>query len=190
MRSCHTTLFLGALIAVSACGAEGGDARNARVAEAGHCVPDSLVVAGRDTITEASQRAAYSAVLDSLENLYGNTVLYLDPRVETVGQGKEFTRLHTDAVRDHLLGSGRFSDLCQAGDDSRCEVEQPGVNVRFSSILKPRGGDSLLVDVTEQTVRPMSDSADWLFWATWQRFWLERRGHCWIVKRTEMKGLV
>ena len=132
----------------------------------------------------------YDAVLDSLRNLYGTTALYLDPRVETVGRDVEFTRLHEDALLDHLMASERFVQQCQADDDSRCDVDSSGVNVRFSGLMRVKGTDSVLVDVTQQTVRPVSDSSDWYFWASWVRFWVEREGRCWRVASSEVKGTV
>ena len=165
-----------------------------RVAEelvpAGACVPDSLDTGGADTITAASQRAVYDAVLDSVRNFYGKTALYLDPVVATVGQTREFTRLHDDALVEHLMGSGRFAAPCRADDDSRCDVDSVGVSVRFSAVLRLKGSDSVLVDMTQQTVRPARDSSDWFLWATWVRFWLERDGRCWIVRDAETKGTI
>jgi hypothetical protein len=156
----------------------------------GVCVPDSLEIGEGNTITAASQRAIYDAVLDSLRNHYGKTALYLDPLVETVGRSVEFTRVHDSALVDHLMGSGRFAATCRADDDSRCDVDSVGVSVRFSAVLRPTGTDSVLVDMTQQTVRPVRDSSDWFLWATWVRFWVERDGRCWIVRDVEPKGSV
>lgn len=156
----------------------------------GVCVPDSLDPGTGDTVTEPSRRAIYDAVLDSLRNLYGTTALYLDPRVETVGREEKFTRLHDAPVLAHLMASGRFDQECQVDDDSRCDVDSTGVNVRFSGLLRVRGTDSVLVDVTQQTVRPVRDSSDWYFWASWIRFWISRDGRCWTVTDTEVKGMV
>ena len=50
--------------------------------------------------------------------------------------------------------------------------------------------DRVLVDVTQQTVRPVSDSSDWYFWASWVRFWVEQEGRCWRVASSEIKGTV
>ncbi len=174
--------------ALAACGRV--DDRLAARVMSGVCVPDSTDMGAGDTLTAVSQRAIYDAVLDSLRNLYGTTALYLDPRVETVGQDVEFTRLHEGALLDHLLASERFVQPCQADDDSRCDVDSSGVNVRFSGLMRVKGTDSVLVDVTQQTVRPMRDSSDWYFWASWVRFWVEREGRCWTVASTEVKGTV
>ncbi len=178
-------LWIGAL---AACG--GADDRVATRFTVGVCVPDSLEMGGGDTLTVTSQRAIYDAVLDSLRNLYGTTALYLDPRVETVGRDEKFTRLHEQVLLDHLMASGRFVQPCQADDDSRCDVDSTGVNVRFSGLMRVKGTDNVLVDMTQQTVRPMRDSSDWYFWASWVRFWVERDGRCWIVASTEVKGTV
>jgi hypothetical protein len=174
--------------ALAACGRV--DDRPADRLTSGFCVPDSLDMGGGDTLTAVSQRAIYDAVLDSLRNLYGTTALYLDPRVETVGRDVEFTRLHEDALLDHLMASERFVQPCQADDDSRCDVDSSGVNVRFSGLMRVKGTDSVLVDVTQQTVRPVRDSSDWYFWASWVRFWVEREGRCWRVASSEVKGTV
>lgn len=178
-------LLIGSL---TACGPASD--RPAERLTAGICVPDSLEMGGNDTLTAVSQRAIYDAVLDSLRNLYGTTALYLDPRVETVGRDKEFTRLHEPSLLDHLMASGRFVRPCQADDDSRCDVDSTGVNVRFSGLMRVKGTGKVLVDVTQQTVRPMSDSSDWYFWASWARFWVDREGRCWTVTSTEIKGMV
>ena len=181
-------VVLVAIAVLAACGRV--DDRPADRLVSGVCVPDSLDMGGGDTLTTASQRAIYDAVLDSLRNLYGTTALYLDPRVETVGQEVEFTRLHEDALLDHLMVSERFVQQCQADDDSRCDVDSSGVNIRFSGLMRVKGTDSVLVDVTQQTVRPVRDSSDWYFWASWVRFWVEREGRCWTVASTEVKGTV
>jgi hypothetical protein len=154
------------------------------------CVPDSVAMGGGDTLTTGSQLAIYAAVLDSVRNMFGKTALYLDPRIETVGRDLEVTRLHDPALLDYLLASERFADLCQVDDDSRCAVDAPGVNVRFSGLLRATGTERVLLDMTQQTVRPVQDSADWYFWATWVRFWLEQEGRCWHVSATETKGTV
>ena len=181
-------LVLFAFLIPAAC--DRSQQETAEVAPPGVCLPDSLQMGGIDTITAASQRAIYDAVLDSVRNFYGKTALYLDPLVETVGQSREVTRLHDPALVDHLMGSGRFAATCRADDDNRCDVDSVGVSVRFSTVLRPKGSDSVLVDMTQQTVRPASDSADWFVWATWVRFWLERDGRCWIVRDAETKGTI
>ena len=156
----------------------------------GVCVPDSLEIGEGNTITAASQRAIYDAVLDSLRNYYGKTAFYLDPVVETVGQSVEFTRMHEPGLVDYLMASGRFAATCRADDDSRCDVDSVGVSVRFSAVLRPTGTDSVLIDMTQQTVRPARDSSDWFLWAAWVRYWVERDGRCWIVRDVEPKGSV
>ncbi len=182
------TMLLGVFLLPAAC--DRADRLVADAAPAGVCVPDSLEIGGSDTITVASQHAIYDAVLDSTRNFYGKTALYLDPMVETVGQSREFTRLHDPELVDHLMGSGRFAGTCRVDDDSRCDVDSVGVSVRFSAVLRPKGTDSVLVDMTQQTVRPGSDSADWFLWATWVRFWLQRDGRCWIVRAAETKNTI
>jgi hypothetical protein len=184
----HRIAVLVVIGALAACGRV--DDRPAVRLTLGVCVPDSVEMGGGDTLTTASQRAIYDAVLDSLRNLYGSTALYLDPRVETVGRDVEFTRLHESVLLDHLMASERFGQMCQADDGSRCDVDSTGVNVRFSGLLRVKGTDRVLVDVTQQTVRPMRDSSDWYFWASWVRFWVEREGRCWTVASTEVKGMV
>ncbi len=172
----------------AACGR--ADDRPAVRLTVGVCVPDSLEMGGGDTLTVVSQRAIYDAVLDSLRNLYGTTALYLDPQVETVGRDEEFTRLHEQDLLDHLMASGRFVQPCRVDDDSRCDVDSTGVNVRFSGLMRVKGTGRVLVDVTQQTVRPVRDSSDWYFWASWVRFWVESEGRCWTVGSTEVKGMV
>lgn len=179
-------LWIGALVA---CGRVDDGTATRQVV--GFCVPDSLEMGGGDTLTAASQRAIYDAVLDSLRNRYGNTALYLDPRIETVGRDEQFTRLHDQALLGHLMESGRFIQPCQMDDDSRCDVDSAGVGVRFSGLRRVKGTtDNVLIDVTQQTVRPVRDSSDWYSWASWVRFWVEREGRCWTVASTEVKGMV
>jgi len=181
------TVFALMLVCVSC---RAGEDTDTNVHSLGVCVPDSLTMGAGDTLTATSQFAIYSAVLDSLQNMYGKTALYLDPRVETVGRGLDVTRLHEPGLIDHLFASGRFSDPCEVDEENRCDVDSTGVNVRFSGLLRVKGTDQVLVDVTQQTVRPLSDSTDWYFWASWVRFWVDQEGRCWYVADTEVKGTV
>jgi len=158
------------------------------VAASGCLAPESPA-GDSGVITQEVQLAIYDAVVDSVRNLFGNTPMYLDPRVETVGQGKDSTRMHPDTVVSHLLARELFQSLCLADDGSRCNVSEPGVSARFSGILRHRDG-AIVVDVTQQTVRPASDSSDWYFWAAWARYWLQLQDHCWRVRATELKGMV
>jgi len=183
----HLAYLLAAILLGTAC--DESEETPERVA-VGVCLPDTVALGAGDTLTSASQLAIYDAVLDSLRNLYGNTAFYLDPRVETVGQDLDVTRGHEPALLDHLLRSGRFAQECQADEESRCDVDSTGVNVRFSALLRVRGTDRVLVDVTQQTVRPLSDSSDWYFWASWVRYWVEREDRCWYVSSIETKGVV
>lgn len=171
LGACSSDQELPETVAVNGCLAPGSEAGDSGV------------------ITQEVQLAIYDAVVDSVRNLFGNTPMYLDPRVETVGQGKDSTRMHPDTVVTHLLAREVFQSLCLADDGSRCNVTEPGVSARFSGILRHRDG-AIVVDVTQQTVRPASDSSDWYFWAAWARYWLELQDRCWRVRATELKGMV
>lgn len=181
------TATVGAALA-AACG--GADAPPPAAAVVGSCVPDTAAMMDGPTVTAASQEAIYRAVLDSVRNLYGHQPLFLDPRIETVGLRKDSTERHPPVVLDLFLASGRFAGLCEADNTSRCEIDSVGVSVRLSRLLRHTATDAIVVDVTEQTVRPVADSSDWYFWAGWARYWLAQDGRCWRIARAELKGLV
>lgn len=153
-------------------------------------MPDSTALMEGGGVTGASQAAIYHAILDSVRNFYGHQPLFLDPRIETVGLRKDSTERHAPPLIDLFLGSGRFAGLCEADNTSRCDIDSIGVSVRFSNLLRHTATDAVVVDVTEQVVRPVSDSSDWYFWAGWARYWMVTDGRCWRIARTELKGLV
>lgn len=177
------------LLALAGCGNGDSGARRAGGVEGAACLPDSVALAGAGAITQAGERALYAAVVQQIRATHRDT-LYLDPRIETVGQGRTFTQRHDSQLVAALLAFGVFAGPCEPDTDQRCRVSWPGLSVRLSRILRATGGDSLVVDVTHQAVWPVADDSAHPPEGRWERAYLGRRAGCWVVLRSEVRAVL
>ena len=138
-------------------------------------------------ITHEDSAAIYLAVGDSLINSFGTVPQYLsDEQVRSMfaeGHDPDKPGRLPRWLVDTLLTRPFFSGRCDLNDSDQCAIPRVGLVFRFSHLMRTVPGDSLAVDVLQNSVHPLQGPPDSTYYgfSALSRYILTRSPKGWRV---------
>jgi hypothetical protein len=137
--------------------------------------------------SRAESLAFYSAVTGSLENSFGQTPQYLDPRLTPIPPTfSERGQLPTWLTRA-LLQNRFFAGTCAPVHDGYCDIPAVGVSFSFSDVMRHPDSDTLVIEIDQSAVRPHPplDASRWYGWGAQLRYYLVPELDRWLVVKVD-----
>ena len=151
--------------------------------------------AGRElaSMSRIEARGLIRALVDSLPEYGGLDSAYLSPaallmrRTNAYWPSDEPPRDHDPWMIDAFLATKRFSGLCRADENGRCDIGVMGSVFEFTPLYRLNGSDTVFVGVSESYVCPRGSSDPCLPFGAYTQVLLLRKNDEWVVVGSKLQ---